>query len=76
MFAYSGKPLGLIRQPGTANMGFAGKGLDTLYMLNDTTISYVKLEVRLIKGTLFCNVQISGIFGSAVGISLIGLLTL
>lgn len=46
VFAYSGKPLGLIRQPGTANMGFAGKGLDTLYMLNDTTISYVKLEVK------------------------------
>lgn len=47
VFAQSGKPLGLIRQPGTANMGFAGKGLDTLYMLNDTSISYVQLQVTI-----------------------------
>lgn len=46
VFAKSGKPLGLIRQPGTSNMGFAGKGLDTLYLLNDTTISYVTLKVK------------------------------
>ncbi|KAG0559226.1 hypothetical protein KC19_10G088700 [Ceratodon purpureus] len=45
VFAQSGKPLGLIRQSGVANMGFAGKGLDTMYMLNGTGISYVKLKV-------------------------------
>lgn len=54
VFAQSGKPLGLIRQPGTANMGFAGKGLDTLYMLNDTSISYVQLQVKG-AGLLYAN---------------------
>ncbi|KAG0603359.1 hypothetical protein M758_10G087400 [Ceratodon purpureus] len=46
VFAQSGKPLGLIRQSGVANMGFAGKGLDTMYMLNGTGISYVKLKMK------------------------------
>lgn len=46
VFSHSGKPLGLIRQPGVPNMGFAGKRLNTLYMLNDTTISFTKLKVR------------------------------
>lgn len=46
VFAQSGKPLGLIRQPGTGNMGFAGKGLDTLYLQNETSISYVTLKVK------------------------------
>jgi hypothetical protein len=33
-------------------MGFAGKGLDTLYILNGTIISYVKLKVQY-----YCNYQ-------------------
>ncbi|KAG0617725.1 hypothetical protein M758_4G010100 [Ceratodon purpureus] len=46
VFDKSGKPLGLIRQPSVANMGFAGKDLDILYILNETTISYVKLKAK------------------------------
>uniref|UniRef100_A0A7I4CSZ5 SMP-30/Gluconolactonase/LRE-like region domain-containing protein n=1 Tax=Physcomitrium patens TaxID=3218 RepID=A0A7I4CSZ5_PHYPA len=46
VFNQLGKPLGLIRQPSVSNMGFAGRNLDTLYILNDTTISYVQLQVR------------------------------
>ena len=45
VFDHWGKALGLIRQPGVSNMGFAGKGLGTLYMLNGSTISYVTLQV-------------------------------
>ncbi|MCO5547504.1 hypothetical protein L7F22_000954 [Adiantum nelumboides] len=41
-----GKLLGLIKVPGASNMGFAGKNLDTLIILNDKAIHKVVLSAQ------------------------------
>lgn len=45
IFSRSGRPLGLIKLLGASNIGFGGKKLDTLYMLDGKSISYIKLQV-------------------------------
>jgi hypothetical protein len=45
VFSRTGKSLGLIRLPGTCNLGFAGEQLNKLYVLNDKSIRAIKLQV-------------------------------
>ncbi|XP_024375484.1 lactonohydrolase oryL [Physcomitrium patens] len=46
IFSRSGRPLGLIKLLGASNIGFGGKKLDTLYMLDGKSISYIKLQAK------------------------------
>lgn len=46
VFSRSGKPLGLIALPEVVNLGFAGKQLNKLFILNDASIHMIELQVR------------------------------
>lgn len=46
VFEKDGEVLGLIRVAGAANMGFVGKKLDQMLILNDTAIHSVHLQAR------------------------------
>ena len=52
VFSRTGKPLGLIVLPDSVNLGFAGKNLNQLYILNDSSVHMIELKVR---GTFFTN---------------------
>lgn len=47
VFDKKGKPLGLIRMPGVTNMGFGDNSLNKLYILNDTSIHSIELQVPI-----------------------------